>query len=107
MRVPMPRALRDADKPVYLRIGDWNPAWPHSRNHAMGAIEVGVSVYDLDTLGRPIVPAESEWASVDLAERLASDAAKHLVQGRLVGEGHDGEPLLTDVVVVGEWCQAQ
>lgn len=103
MRAPLPRAPRDPLRPVYLRIGGWNPDWPYSRNHAMGAIEAGLSAYDLDGLGCPIVPDESEWATVDLADRLVSDAVKYLVQGRLVGQGHDGEPLLTDVVVIGEW----
>ena len=94
---------RDPARPTYLRIGDWDPAHPYSHNYARGDIEAGVSVYDLDPAGRPVIPAESEWAGLDLRGRLASDAPKYLVQGDLVGEGHDGEPLLGDLAIVGEW----
>lgn len=98
----MPRALRDPDRPAYLRIGDWDGGRPFSSNFALGTIEVGLSVYDLDGQGFPVIP-DGEWAAVDLADRLRSDAPKHLVQGLLVGEGHDGEPLLAAAVIVGEW----
>ena len=95
--------MTDAGPPVYLRIGAWDPAKPVSYNHALGETERGLSAYDLDADGRPVVPDESEWAAADLRARLASGAPRLLVTGRLVGEGHDGEPLLADVVVVGEW----
>lgn len=98
----MPRAARDTGRPVYLRVGTWNPASPYSGNYARGEREAGLSVYDLND-GQPVVPEESEWAEVDMLERLRSDQPKFLVQGLLVGEGHDGEPLLGNVVVVGLW----
>jgi hypothetical protein len=89
--------------PVYLRIGDWNLKDPISYNYAMGTRERGLSVYALDASGNPIVPDRSEWADVDLNDRLRSNDPKFLVQGRRVGTGHDGEPLLVNVRVVGEW----
>lgn len=98
----MPTATRDASRPVYLRVGTWNPASPYSGNYARGEREAGLSVYDLKD-GVPVVPEESEWAEVDMLDRLRSDQPKFLVQGLLVGEGHDGEPLLGNVVVVGLW----
>lgn len=99
----LPRAPRDPNRPVYLRIGDWNPDNERSGNYAMGEIEVGLSVYDLDEHGQPIIPDEGEWAEDDFNDRMASDAPKYLVQGQHVGMGHDGEPLLNGVVVVGMW----
>ena len=98
----MPTATRDACRPIYLRVGTWNPASPYSGNYARGEREAGLSVYDLKD-GQPVIPEESEWAEVDMLERLRSDQPKFLVQGLLVGEGHDGEPLLGNVVVVGLW----
>lgn len=89
----------------YLRIGEWdrtNPR-PRSRNYATGEIEVGLSVYDLDEVGNPIAPPDSEWAEDDLRDRIKSADPKFIVTGQLVGIGHDGEPLLSDIVVVGEW----
>lgn len=88
---------------IYLRIGDWDAADPVSYNHAAGEREAGLSTYDLDADGMPVAPEEAEWAERDMLRRLASDQPKHLVTGRLVGEGHDGEPLLADVVIVGAW----
>jgi hypothetical protein len=102
----LPVAERDAGEPIYLRIGTWNPVNPRSTNHAMGEIEAGLSVYDLDAAGKPVVPEEGEWAADDLADRLKGDGPKFLVQGRLVGEGHDGEPLLAEIKVVGEFDSA-
>lgn len=90
-------------RPVYLRIGDWDPAFPVSRNYATGDHEIGLSVYELDAEGMPVEPQEAEWAGADMRERLAGDQPKHLVTGSLVGWGHDGEPLLADVGIVGAW----
>jgi hypothetical protein len=101
----MPTGERDPAAPVYLRIGAWNPANPISRNYAKGDIESGLSVYDLDNSGQPVVPDEAEWAATDMHERLRSNDPKFLVQGQYCGEGHDGEPLLSKVVVVGMWPQ--
>ena len=99
----MPTRQRDPSRPVYLRIGTWNPADPRSHNYAVGDIEAGLSVYDLDDAGQPIVPDEAEWAEVDLRERLRSNEPKFLVQGEVCGQGHDGEALLSDPVVVDMW----
>jgi hypothetical protein len=97
----------ERNPPLYLRIGDWNLEDPRSYNHAMGEREAGLSAYDLDDDLRPIVPQEGEWAEEDMLDRLASDLPRHLVTGRLVGEGHDGEPLLDQVRIVGSWIGVQ
>lgn len=97
----LPTATRDPKRPTYLRVGAWNPQSPRSRNYARGEIEAGLSVYELDANGKPIVPAEGEWAGDDLADRMRGDEPKFIVQGEVVGEGHDGEPLLSDPKVVG------
>lgn len=100
----MPTAKQDPQRPVYLRIGAWNPRDPRSHNYARGDIEAGLSVYDLDAAGQPVVPEEGEWAEVDMRDRLASTEPKFLVQGDYCGEGHDGEPLLAHPVVVGHYA---
>lgn len=97
----------ERNPPLYLRIGDWSLEDPRSYNHAMGEREAGLSAYDLDHDLRPIVPQEGEWAEEDMLDRLASDLPRHLVTGRLVGEGHDGEPLLDQVRIVGSWIGVQ
>lgn len=101
----MPTAKLDPSRPVYLRIGTWNPKSPNSYNYAMGDRESGLSAYDLKD-NQPVVPEESEWAETDMRERLSSTDPKFLVQGDYVGEGHDGEPLLGNPVVVGLWKSA-
>lgn len=98
----LPSGPLDPARPVYLRVGLWNPARPYSKNYARGEQEAGLSVYDLKD-GVPVVPTESEWAEVDMRERLASNQPTFLVQGQIVGEGHDVEPLLGKVIVVGLW----
>jgi len=100
-RYGLPTAERDPEKPSYLRIGAWNPKNPRSSNYATGDVEAGLSVYELDKNGKPVAPEESDWAADDLADRLKGSEPKFLVQGMLVGQGHDGEPLLGDPVVVG------
>ena len=109
-RPPSQDGGRDATPPttvggavLYLRIGDWDPQDPRSYNYALGEREAGLSAYDLDAELRPVVPEEGEWAETDMRERLASELPKHLIVGRLVGEGHDGEPLLDQVEIVGCW----
>jgi hypothetical protein len=97
----VPRGERDPNRPVYLRVGDWNPDRPYSNNYAKGDIEAGLGVYDLNAAGEPIAPEEGEWAEVDMRALLRSDEPRYLVQGDLVGEGHDGEPLLRNPKVVG------
>jgi N12 class adenine-specific DNA methylase len=89
----------DPSSPVYLRIGKWDPKKEASRNYAAGTIESGLSVYDLDDNGKPIAP-DGEWAETDLRDRLKSGERQYKVQGQLVGEGHDGEPLLRNVYIV-------
>ena len=88
-------------KGLYLRIGEWGKV---SRNHAEGVVEAGVSVYDLQE-GRPVISedaTDTEFAAMDLRDRLASDEPKYLVRGDVVGVGHDGEPLLANVAKVAE-----
>jgi len=98
----LPIAEWDLGKPVYLRIGRWNPAQPRPRN-ARGAKGAGLSVYDLDGDGQPIAPANSKWAEIDMQNRLRGAEPKFLVQGEWIGVGHDGEPLLENVRIVGLW----
>jgi 8-oxo-dGTP pyrophosphatase MutT (NUDIX family) len=97
----MPKASPDPSQPVYLRVGTWNPATERSGNYAAGKMEKGVSVYALGPHGDPVVPPEGEWAADDLRDRMRGDEPKFLVQGKLVGRGNDGEPLLRKVRVVG------
>ncbi len=97
----VPFGERDLARPVYLRVSAWNPKHEQSGNYAKGESEAGLSTYDLDKKGEPIAPEESEWAEDDLRDRLKSDEPKFLVQGDLVGQGGDGEPLLQNVKVVG------
>jgi len=103
MVAAMPQRAHDPSAPVSLRVGDWDPARPYSPDHSCGKTEAGLSVYDLDPAGSPVEPAEGEWAHDDLRDRLLGGEPKHVVQGLLRGEGHDGEPLLSDPAVVGEW----
>jgi hypothetical protein len=97
----LPKSDVDASQPLYLRIGDWDPKSPNSRNYALGTIEAGLSVYELDENSKPVVPPTGAWAAEDLADRLSGDLPKYLVQGDLRGVGGDGEPLLSNPKVVG------
>lgn len=92
----------DADRPLYLRIGDWH-ASERSGNYSAGDTEVGVSVYDLAPSGSIVLPPEGEWSRNDLMQRLRSGHPRHLVQGAWVGSGGEGEPVLRGVVRVGSW----
>jgi hypothetical protein len=84
----------------YLRFGPI-PKNERSHNHAMGTIEKGVSVYELDENDNPIVPTKGEWAADDLAFRQRRETGtRYIVQGDRVGTGHDGEPLLRNVRIV-------
>lgn len=99
----LPTGDRDLSGKVNLRIGGWNPADPRSKNYAVGDIEMGLSVYELDADDNPVVPPEGEWAEDDLRDRMRSDEPKYLVQGELLAWGHDGEPLLGNPRVVGAY----
>lgn len=103
----MPTATYDPAAPLYLRVGDWNPKHERSSNYATGDIEMGLSAYDLDDGGEPVVPesGNTDWQETDLRDRMRGDDPKYLVQGDLVATGHDGEPLLRRVRVVGTWRQ--
>lgn len=94
--------IYDPDRPVYLRIGDWHPS-ETSRNYSIGGTEAGVSVYDLAPDGSIVVPSEGEWSALDLSERLKLDVPRHLVQGDWVGCGGEGEPVLQNLVQIGQW----
>ncbi len=100
-RLGLPTADVDAAQPVFLRVGGWNPADPRSRNYAVGDIEMGLSVYELDADGQPVTPPDGEWSEDDLRDRLRSDAPKFLVQGTVIAWGGEGEPLLEKARVVG------
>lgn len=97
--------LDTGHRPRYLRVGEFDRSTdkPVSRNFVTGDFEIGLSVYELDADGYPVVPPESEWAETDMRDRLASDEPKYIVTGNLVGWGHDGEPLLSHIEVIGEW----
>jgi hypothetical protein len=97
-----PGSSYDPERPVYLRIGDWHPS-ETSRNYATGDTEAGVSVYDIWIDGSIIVPPEGERSETDLARRLALGEPRHLVQGDWVGCGGEGEPVLKNIVRIGEW----
>jgi hypothetical protein len=99
----LPTASHAAENPVHLRIGTWNPKYPNSKNYAKGDIESGLSVYEIDKNGKPIVPPEGEWAADDLSSRMKGSEPKFLVQGDVSGWGHDGEPLLINPRVVGKY----
>lgn len=103
----LPTADPDPAEKVFLRVGKWNPEDPRSRNYSIGDIEYGLSVYELDSDGNPIVPPEGEWSEVDLRERLTSDAPKFLVQGTVIAWGGEGEPLLEKPRVVGGFVPPQ
>lgn len=98
----MPVGQRDPQRPLYLRVGTWDPSNPYSKNYALGQVESGLSAYALKG-NKPVVPAVGEWAAEDMHDRLASDEPKFLIQGLIVGQGHDGEPLIGNPVVVGLW----
>jgi hypothetical protein len=90
----------------YLRAGA-PPASGRSRSNATGKEERGVSVYESDDHGFPKTPDEGEWASEDKHARLRDTGTPwFVVQGKKVGTGEDGEPLLHSPVVVGRWNPA-
>lgn len=86
----------------YLRIGRWRID-ECSVCTQTGDIEPGVSSYEIADDRHIVVPDGAESALEDLRARLAGEEVCFLVQGRRVGTGHGGEPLLTDVVRVGIW----
>jgi len=102
VRDTLAKALLNAERAKYLRIGEWHPS-ETSRNYSAGKIEPGVSVYGLDAAGRPVVPLQGEWAAEDLSSRMAGKEPKYLVEGDHVGIGHDGEPLLKNLKIIGDY----
>lgn len=85
---------------AYIRFNDL-PESGRSRNWASGEVEKGVSVYDarFDVVtGR--YSTYGALAGAEIAYAL-QDAPVYLVTGEEVGRGADGEPLLTNVKVLG------
>jgi GNAT superfamily N-acetyltransferase len=83
-----------------------------SRNYATGEMECGVSVYELDSRGFPQDPdpggeTESGDTYADMQRRIRDWRQgllpAYIVTGVEAGVGWDGEPVLSDVVVLGEW----
>lgn len=93
--------------PAYLRFGDW-PASERSGNYIDGGYERGVSVYPLHVGPggvQPEVPASGPV--MDLWDRLDDKSTpRYLVEGRAVGRGADGEPLLRDVRKLGPYHES-
>lgn len=87
-------------RPLYIRSGPI-PDSGRSRNHLTGEMEVGISVWEAverDDGVCLLLPHARESVCVDLS--VACRAECYEVEGDRVGEGADGEPLLTKVRIV-------
>ena len=88
---------------LYVRFGEL-PELERSRNHHTGELEKGVSVYRAiqytDDTVEIIIPIVSYSACVSLSAFPEKKAYE--VEGKLVGEGSDGEPLLIFVTIARE-----
>ena len=95
----------------FVRFG-LPPTGGRSTDWTSGSSESGVSVYE--SVGRSgayhiRVPEDGEWADEDLSRRIRHaqsdepdpEEAAFVVTGTIAGKGHDGEPLLSGVKVVG------
>lgn len=91
--------------PGFIRFGDL-PRGGRSLNHATGKLERGVSVFTAHrnpfsgALELADDPGVLSAANIQAAFGLYGDVALH-VHGKVVGRGGDGEPVLSDVAVVG------
>jgi len=89
----------------YIRFGDV-PEGERSEGYILGESfqEMGVSVYDADWdknfLWWDLNLPGGESGPGTMASLLGGDRPIYLVQGKQVGEGADGEPLLRDVKTV-------
>ena len=84
---------------TYLRFGKW-PKNERSQNFITGDRERGVSVFGMKPSGLPESPDLIDTFPYRMSDHLSSthaDDPLHLVQGRPVGEGYDGEPLIQDI----------
>lgn len=86
-------------EPCYVRYGDL-PEDGRSRNHADGIAEPGVSVFHGQVL--PTGEARARPTNHVLFCSMASlrDRPLYVVDGREVGTGSDGEPVLADATIV-------
>ena len=96
------REARWADaQPCFIRLGDLPPAG-RSANHATGRAEIGISVFRGQW--RPeagvarILPRTPQEVG-SLLGLVAHGLPAYIVDGRVVGTGSDGEPLLADVTI--------
>ena len=84
---------------TYLRFGKW-PENERSQNFITGDRERGVSVFGMEPSGLPESPNLIDTFPYRMSDHLSSthaDDPLYLVQGRPVGEGYDGEPLIQDI----------
>jgi len=87
-------------KKVYIRFGKI-PSSKKSLNHLTETLERGVSVYeavDEDGKYKVILPSPTTSSCVGLSGCLERQV--YLVEGNLIGEGSDREPLLENCKVV-------
>lgn len=84
-------------KLVYVRFGDIPPG-ENSKNYLTGKTERGVSVYEAimrDNKVNILMPSLTYSCCVSLSGVL--DRPMHILTGKVVGIGSDGEPLLIDI----------
>jgi hypothetical protein len=87
---------------AYLRFKNL-PANGRSHNYATGQTEAGISVYELDwdlVAGAWRLCGSATPAQL-IINTLRGDVPAYIVTGERVGTGSDGEPLLTDVKIIG------
>lgn len=61
-------------------------------------LECGVSVFEIDDNGKPIALNDGLKKALDF--RLKEKCVCYLVDGDVVGYGHDGEPLLRNIKII-------
>lgn len=84
-------------KPCFIRFGGI-PKDEKSFNHRQEYYEKGVSVYNGLKRGKrgvPIIPNEDAINSFSVVQRVA-----YFVEGKVVGAGSDGEPLLRNIKIL-------
>ena len=90
--------FRHTQRGCYIRFGNI-PKGGRSRNHATGEYEKGVSCYE--ACYNPFTQAWELAGSALPAAAIMGAAGLYgqvwLISGEVVGQGSDGEPLLTDV----------
>jgi len=92
------------DRPLYIRWGR-TPKSGRSKNHATGAEECGVSVYGADydpMTGKIIYDAFAGGLSGAGLIYLCEGRPAYLITGDRVATGADGEPVITNIVVLAK-----